>query len=175
MKKTVLITMVSILLVSTTLFAMPGKGHCGGPMGGGPMNCGPGGDMEQCITIMQEKMDLSEDQVAKITEIKSGMKMDCGKAKKEMAILKNKLEGVMLQDNPDVNKAEKLIREIGKLKTEKHVNKMKMRMAVRSILTEDQRMKMCGPMMGCDKKGHGGNMGCDKKGKGHHGAKKRCR
>ncbi|MBT3317495.1 hypothetical protein HN388_05875 [bacterium] len=60
-----------------------------------------------------------------------------------------------------------------------------MKMSIRSILTEEQQMKMGGMMMGCDKKGHGGKMGCDKKGhggkmgcdkkgKGHHGAKKRC-
>lgn len=178
MKKTVLITMVSMLLISSALFAMPGKGHHGGSM-----NCGPGGDQEQCMTMMQEKMGLSEDQIAKITELKSGM--DCGKTKKEIAILKNKLEGVMLQENPDVNEAEKLIKEIGELKTEKKVNMMKMKMAVRSILTEDQQMKMGGMMMGCDKmgpggkmgcdkKGHDKKMGCDKKGKGHHGAKKKC-
>jgi Spy/CpxP family protein refolding chaperone len=182
MKKTVLITMVSILLISSALFAVPGKGPHGGPM-----NCGPGGDQEQCMAMMQEKLGLSEDQIAKITELKSGMKMDCGKTKKEIAILKNKLDGVMLQDDPDVNKAEKLITEIGKLKTERKVTKMKMKMKIRSILTEEQQMKMGhgGMMMGCDKMGHGGKMGCDKKGhggmkdcdkkgKGPHGAKKRC-
>ena len=178
MKKTVLITMVSMLLISSALFAMPGKGHHGGSM-----NCGPGGDMEQCMTMMQGKMGLSDDQVAKIKDLKSDIKMDCGKNRKEVAILENKLEGIMLQENPDVNKAEKLIREIGILKTDNKVNKMKIKMAVRSILTEDQRLKMggmmmgCdkmgGMMMGCDKKGHDSKVGCDKKGQGHHGAKKR--
>ena len=167
MKKTVLITMVSMLLISSVLFAQPGCKP-------GSMGCKPGGDKEQCMTMMQEKMDLTEDQFAKITKLKATMKMDCGTDKKEIVILKNKLEGIMLQENPDMNKAEKLIREIGKLKTEKKVNKMKMKMSIRSILTEEQQMKMGGMMMGCDKKGHGGKMGCDKKGKGHHGAKKRC-
>jgi|SaaInl4_150m_RNA_FD_contig_101_350964_length_776_multi_4_in_0_out_0_2 Spy/CpxP family protein refolding chaperone len=176
MKKTVLITMVSMLLISSVLFAQPGCKP-------GSMGCKPGGDKEQCMTMMQEKMDLTEDQFAKITKLKATMKMDCGTDKKEIAILKNKLEGIMLQDSPDVKAAEKLIREMGELRIEKKVEKMKMKMAMRSILTDEQQLKMgsmCGSagMMGCDKGGKGGMMGCDKKGKsqgkGHHGAKKRC-
>jgi len=100
--------------------------------------CGPGQMKERIF----EKLDLSEAQQEAIDKIRTESRESGVETRKRIMRLQNELEGLMLQDEPDAGEVEKLVREIGELKTEQRVRRALTRLEVREQLTDEQRDKM---------------------------------
>lgn len=149
-----------ILLAAGAALAQPGD--CRGDRG----NRGPG-DRGDRLERMTERLDLSADQVEAIRAIQDKSREKGLETRKEILRLENELEGVLLQDDPDSNKAAELVRRIGALRTEQQVRRMETRLAVRGQLTEEQQDKMMvqGPRQGRGQ-GRGGDCAQDCREKG---------
>ncbi len=150
--------------------AMMGAGPCGGcPMagsgcGGAMMGAGPGcgGAMMGPGGGMLRGLDLSEDQQKRVKEIHESKRAEHVRLQKEMARLQNQLEGELLKDSPAVETLRSLAGQIGSIRTQEMVLRLETRLAVRGVLTAEQRDRMLtaprGPRGGC------GEMRC---GRGH--------
>ena len=87
-------------------------------------------------------LDLTDAQQTQVTQIQ-----DEGHAKrlalrKQLLRLKNELQGEMLRDEPAVAKVNELAEQMGALRTEMQKQRLQQRLAVRRVLTAEQRDKM---------------------------------
>jgi Spy/CpxP family protein refolding chaperone len=130
-------------------------------------SCGGKGDFHQHWGRMLKKLDLSEDQQAKVKEILAEKKSAGLKLHKEVMRLQHEVRGEMLEDAPDAGEVAKLVRRIGELRSELHLKRLEGEIEVRKILTDEQRDRMLldhhrggrhHAGMGC---GHDGWCGCD--------------
>ena len=144
--------------------AMAGSG-CGGAMMGAGPGCGGagcGGPMMGPGDGMLRGLDLSEDQQKRIKDIHESKRAEHVRLQKEIARLQNQLEGELLKDSPAVETLRSLAGQIGNIRTQEMVLGLETRLAVRGVLTAEQRDRMLtaprGPRGGC------GEMRC---GRGH--------
>ncbi len=155
--------LVALLVVGTSMMALAegprggGRGH-GQGQGGGHGEFGP----EMRIERMAKRLDLSEDQIASIKEIRENGRSDSQELRKQMLRLRNEKQGEMLKDDPSTKKVLALTTELGDLRTKMQTNRMANRLEVRKVLTPEQRDKML--LAGKDR---------GKKGRGHKGGQKR--
>jgi Spy/CpxP family protein refolding chaperone len=54
------------------------------------------------------------------------------------------LQGEMLKDEPSEKRVTELVQQIGQLRTQQHLTRLKQRLAVRNLLTPEQRDRMLG-------------------------------
>ncbi len=131
-RTTIILSLILLMAAATFAVAQPGSrggGHCGP---GGPDSHGRFCDM----------LDLTEDQQTTIDAIREQSREAGLETHKQIMRLRNEVDGLMLQDDPDSGDIEKLVRSIGALKTDQHVRRMQTRLAVRAELTDQQRDKM---------------------------------
>jgi Spy/CpxP family protein refolding chaperone len=162
------------LLAALVLMAGSAAAQCSGKGAGGAAQCsqmGPGQEgVREGMGMMFAGLGLSEDQQKKIQEIREGKRADHLRLQKEMRQLENALEGEMLKDNPSTATLRELAGKIGAIRTQEMIMRLEGQLAVRGILTAEQRDRMlampggpcgrglefgCGPAEGC---GDGG--GC---------------
>jgi Spy/CpxP family protein refolding chaperone len=98
-------------------------GGCGGPMGG----------------TMMGPMGLSEDQRQAIQKIRTDAQAGMMPARKEMMRLRNTMQGEMLKDEIDAGAVRKLVQKMGDLRTQMQLQRLEQRLAVRQLLTPEQR------------------------------------
>lgn len=141
-RTTTIAALLAALLLAVAAAAQPGPA----PRGDAPdgFRCGR----------MCEKLDLTDAQKDAVAKIREQAAAAQKTQRKEMARLRNELQGIMLQDDPDAKAAEKVIREMGDLRTEQRVRAMQTRLAIRAQLTPEQRDKL--PLMGDGFGGFGG-------------------
>jgi len=100
------------------------QGGCGAPAGcrmtGGPMG-------------------LSEDQQKAIQKIRSDGRDAMLSARKEMMRLRNAMQGEMLKDEIDAGAIRKLVERMGDLRTQMQLQRLDQRLAIRKLLTPEQR------------------------------------
>ncbi len=123
-------------------FRGPGRGDCPNPMQG----------------RLCDMLDLTEDQQVVIDEIQTQSRAKGLETRKQMVRLQNELQGLMLQDAPDASDVTKLVNSIGDLRTDQRVRRMETRLAVRALLTDEQRDQMI-TMQGAKGQGRGGRHG----------------
>ena len=128
-------TMAAVVLV-TLVSVTVGMASAQGPGSGK----GKGPDFR--LGRMAAHLELTEDQQASIKALKEKAGSEGMQVKKELARLKNQIEGEMLKDVPSEKTVLSLNEKMGALKTELKANRLKTRLAVRELLTPEQRDKM---------------------------------
>ena len=108
----------------------------------GPGGQGRFGDFEQRFEKMAEQLDLTADQTQAIKKIREAGRAEGQKIHKQIMRLQNEKRGELLKDEPDAKTAISLAKEIGSLRTDLRVNRLENRLAVRKMLTTEQRDKM---------------------------------
>lgn len=103
--------------------AMMNPPGCGGPMGG----------------KMMDPMGLSEDQQKAIQKIRTDAQDARMSTHKEMMRLRNALQGEMLKDEIDAGDVRKLVQKMGELRTQMQLQQLEQRLAIRKLLTPEQR------------------------------------
>jgi Spy/CpxP family protein refolding chaperone len=91
---------------------------------------------------MAEFLDLSERQIDQIKELREEDRSQRVSLRKEMLRIRNEIQGEMLEDSPDINRLKKLAARKGEVRTQMEVARLEHRLAMRDILTEEQRDKM---------------------------------
>ena len=97
---------------------------------------------------MAERLDLTDDQVKQFEQIQEGNVEKRGTFRKELRRLRHELEGVMMDDNPDVGQVRQLAEKIGAVHTSMQINMLETRLALRNVLTDEQRDKFVGGFPG---------------------------
>lgn len=125
----------------------PEPGLMGDPDALGP---GPG--------FLAGKLDLSEEQIAKIARIREEGREKNVELRKKMMRLRNELEGEMLADAPSRKKVLDLNGQLGQVRTQLQANRLEQKLAVRELLTPGQRDRLL-LMKDHGKRGRGGRPG----------------
>ena len=139
-------TFLVLFLATAPLLAQPAPPLPPGPGGGpaGPGFPGPG----PCLADgpgtapLLDRLDLSDAQRAKIDDLRDKGLQERLQIRKELMRLRNELQGEMLKDNPDADRVSRLARKIGDLRTDLQVSRLRQRLAVRKILTPEQRDRL---------------------------------
>jgi Spy/CpxP family protein refolding chaperone len=104
--------------------------------------CGPmGGMMKDCL-------GLTEDQQKAIGKLRTDAQAARVSSRKEMMRLRNSLQGELLKDDPDVGAVRKLAQRMGEIRTQLQIQSLEQRLAIRKLLTPEQRDKAI-MMRGC--------------------------
>jgi len=161
---------ISLLVVGLGAAAAQGFGDGQGRRGG----CdGPRSEMR--LERMTAHLELSEEQVTAIQALQTESRQAGQDLRKEMARVRNEMEGEMLKDKPSQKAMLDLNAKMGDLRTKVRAERISQRFAVRELLTEDQQAKMLGAggFGGRGHKGGGqgrGGKGCSS-GPGHCGGR----
>lgn len=102
---------------------MGAPGGCGAPMGCAKM--GP--------------MGLNDDQRKAIEKIRTDGQDAMLSARKEMMRLRHAMQGEMLKDDLDAGAIRKLVEKMGDLRTQMQLQRLEQRLAIRKLLTPEQR------------------------------------
>ena len=146
-----------------------GQGMRGRGMGQG-IQAGFDGDFgfrgEFRLERMAARLGLTEEQTEAIAMIREEGRLRNLELRKETMRLRNEMKGEMLKDDPSQKKALELNAELGDLRTQRQANRLANRLAVRELLTPQQKdqMLMMGGFGQGNRSGHGGFQ------KGHRGA-----
>jgi hypothetical protein len=103
---------------------------------------------------MAARLDLTAEQKEKIEKIRTADEKKLVSLHKEMMLARHDLRGEMMKDDPDASKVKKLAEKLGGIRTNSQIARLESRIAVRKILTPEQRDKMLlaphgGPGWGC--------------------------
>jgi len=119
---------------------------------------------------MVQHLELSEKQADQLKDLRERGRSQMVDLRKEMMRVKNEIRGEMLEDNPDMDTLKKLTAKKGGIRTEMEIARLEHRLAMRKILTEEQRDKL---MMHRSRGGrgdsgaHGHGFGHERTGHGH--------
>jgi Spy/CpxP family protein refolding chaperone len=112
-----------------------------------------------------ERLELSDEQREAIEKLREEGRQQGIETQKELMRARNELRGVMLEDEPSLSTVRSLARKIGELETEREITRLEHRLAVREILTPEQRDRL---LLMDQRRGHqrggagrGGHRGCD--------------
>jgi Spy/CpxP family protein refolding chaperone len=157
--KKILFSFLLIVVFAVPAFAqmggmpMMGQGRGHGPMMGmGDMDM-MGGDM-MCMEHARH-MGLTDEQMEKIKPLRREMQKKHIRFKADQKIAELELEEIMDVKDFDLEKAKSAVKKIGDMKTAHHLEMLKAKKEMRSILTDEQFKKMCKMMpmkMGAKKK-----------------------
>ncbi|MBU2499914.1 Spy/CpxP family protein refolding chaperone [bacterium] len=133
---------VMILLIAATaaMAQGPGKGARGaqgarcGQEGFGPGHGGGFGG-----AFMAERLDLTGEQQTAIDKIREEGRKENLELRKQMMRLRNELHGEMLKDDPSEKTVLDLTNRMGEIRTTLQGNRIKHQLAVRKVLTPEQR------------------------------------
>lgn len=156
-RKTITLAAVATLLLASGIALAQGPGA--GRFGDGR---GRGGGAK-----LAERLDLNDEQQEAIAKLRETNREQNLELRKQLMRLRNEFEGELLADEPGEKKLLQLVDEIGELKTEMQANRLKTRLAVRELLTPEQRDKMLGLGKRGARFGRGGRGGCSAECDGH--------
>lgn len=122
-------TSMIILLISSGLMAQQGNEP-------GKFNAGKQKGQEFCKAIP----DLTPEQEKKLKEIRTSNLKEMNTYSSEMKVKRAELQLLQTTNNPDINKINAKIDEIGKIKTDMAKKKAAQLQKVRSLLNEEQRI-----------------------------------
>lgn len=84
--------------------------------------------------------DLTEEQQEQINNIRTNYLKDIQPLKNEMKINEARLDALITEDKPDMNKINKLIDDNGKIQTELRKKQVAHQLQIRNLLTEEQKV-----------------------------------
>lgn len=113
---------------------------------------------------MMAALDLDKDQLARMRELRSGMKRKMIEQRSKVDLARLDFQEELHKDKPDTARLNKLIDQIAEAKAEKTRARLTMRVEMIKILTPDQKQKMLermgARMLGSGRyKGHGKDKG----------------
>lgn len=97
---------------------------------------------EPRLERLAARLDLTDEQVEEIEKMWADGLSERAKLRKEMVRIQNELRGEMLEDTPDIDKVRKLAVQRGEIRTKMQVARLEAQLALREILTPEQRDRM---------------------------------
>ncbi len=152
----------SVALVTALLLALPVLAAAQGKRGQGEARW-EGGQAGPFA-----RLELTEEQQKRIDEIRDRDDQEKVLLQKEMMRARHDLHGILLEDTPDRAKVQKLVEKIGEIRTKLQVQHLDRWLAMREVLTQEQKDRLLlrggphlfdGPGRGWDRSGRGGHRG----------------
>jgi Spy/CpxP family protein refolding chaperone len=138
--KRMTLTIVAVALVATMVTsALAQSGRAPRAQRGEREMMEPG---ERQLERMTERLDLTEAQQTTIQKLQTESRRQALELRKEMARLRNEIQGEMLKDKPAERTVVQLHEKLGELQTKLKVHRVKTRLAIREQLTPEQRDQM---------------------------------
>lgn len=100
---------------------------------------GDGGHRQVRWERWAERLELTAEQQEAMAEIRQETRKQQVALRKELVQLQNDLEGEMLKDEPSPDRVSELADRMGGLKTQLQQNRLAQHLAIRKLLTPDQR------------------------------------
>jgi len=94
------------------------------------------------LGMLADELELTDEQQAKIEEQKFAAGKTAIELRSKIQIARLELHKLMHADNPDEGKIKSKVEEIGKLKTEKQLNRVESHLSMQKILTPEQKEKL---------------------------------
>ena len=95
----------------------------------------PRGHLEQ----MAARLELTDEQRAKVEEIREAGEVERTKLEKEAMKARHELRGEFLKDEPDRKRVRALVQQIGDIRTKMEIQRAEHRLTIRDLLTPEQR------------------------------------
>ncbi|MGB9590455.1 MAG: Spy/CpxP family protein refolding chaperone [Candidatus Hydrothermia bacterium] len=118
---------------------------------------------------VQEELGLTTDQAENLTKIVSDHMTSTATLRADLMAKRIELRTELGKDKPDMKKVEKLTGDISALQAKLMMERIRMEIAVKGVLTAEQRAKLGELMASKPGMGKGGNTGAGKWGKGRRG------
>lgn len=157
-RRTFLMSLALVAMLTGMALAQPGPR---GRQHQGAVGRGAGPEMR--IERLVERLDLTEQQQEAIETIQDDARKAGRELHKQLARLQNQRGGEMLADNPSEKTLVSLTEQMGAIKTQLQVHRLKTRLAVRAQLTDEQRDQMA--LTELRRGGRGGRFECDGEGR----------
>ncbi len=141
--RTIAIAIILLMAVSTS-FAQRGQGKRG--MG---FNDRPASN-QQCMKMIP---DLTEEQESKMEDIRLNHMKEMTSNRNLLNEKRAKLRTLQTQDNPEMDAINKVIEEMGEIRTKMQKNKAAHHQEIRSLLTEEQKVYFDNHLMKREKRG----------------------
>ncbi|MFH1279477.1 MAG: Spy/CpxP family protein refolding chaperone [Candidatus Eisenbacteria bacterium] len=109
--------------------------------GGGKIGRGRDGGGYR-IERLAARLDLTDEQKEKMEGIHERGRAEMDKLRKEMMRAKHDLRGEFLEDEPNAGNLKALTKKIGDLRTQMDLMRLDQRLAIRDLLTPEQRDEM---------------------------------
>lgn len=94
------------------------------------------------IERLAEALELTDEQMDQLKSLREAGLEEMADLRKEMLRVRHDMRGEMLEDNPDIAKLKKLIATKSEIRANMEIFRLEHRMAMRDILTEEQRDKL---------------------------------
>jgi len=141
MRRFLLAGFTATILIGLTLAGTSAaRSHFGGPRGPG----GPPGDHgpDRLIDEHADELGLDEDTREAIHGVVDGSRADARKLRRELRGLHDAMRTLLSQDDPDEAVVMKQAETIGKVETEMHKHRLSTLLAIRALLTPEQRAEL---------------------------------
>ena len=102
---------------------------------------------------LAERLQLTEEQRTAIAEIREKGRKEKLTLRKQLLRLHNELQGEWLADEPSEAKVRELVAEQGEVRTQLQQNRFSQRLAIRKLLTDEQRDQLL--MLEANRRSHG--------------------
>jgi len=94
------------------------------------------------IERFMDRLDLSDAQREQLTALRETGRERNRDLRKQLRLAKHELEGELLKDAPSLTEVRELARRVGEVRTEMRIQRLEQRLALRDLLTEDQRERL---------------------------------
>jgi len=144
MTRTRTIGVVLILMAGLMAAAQAQPGPVGrGPQADRPAGCDLRGDRDEMrLERLAAVLELTDEQKTAIAGLHEKARAERTELRKEIARVRNELQGELLKDSPSEGKVVQLTERIGELRTKLQVDRVKTRLAIRAQLTPEQRDRL---------------------------------
>lgn len=131
-------TTVVVMAAAGFAWAQPGEGDGSGRGGRGMRgNWNP----EQRVERLIERLELSDEQATKVRAIHEKGQTERAAVRKDLARLRNQIEGEMLKDQVNRQRVVELTKQVGDKRTQMAVMGVEHMLEIRDVLTPEQREK----------------------------------
>lgn len=104
---------------------------------------------KMCMDPTTMLLDLNEDQQKKSETLNSALEKDLLQMNADLKLLEAELNKMIVADNPDNGGIANKVEEIGRLKTQIHKREIRTHLAMREMLTPEQKVKFDQLSGGC--------------------------
>lgn len=119
------------------------------------------------------RLDLTDDQRKAVDALCEEHRAQQVESQKELLRARHALRGALLEDEPALGTVRELVRKVGELETQREIARVEHRLAVRKLLTPEQRDRLLlMEQRRGHQRGHPGRAGCGAR--GHGGRQMEC-
>jgi len=166
-KRKIIFSSLLVLALASMLIVGVAQAQQRGGKGAPGRNCASeklcrDGNRDFPMQRMAKELELTEDQIAKLKQMREANRADCLPLRTEIQQMRLEMQKMRLDADPDRGAMVKLIRSMGDLRDDLKIKRLDRRLEMRGLLTDQQQVKMDAMRLHGRRDGYRGHHG------GHH-------